>query len=94
MESNKQTSANFSFDIKEFVVRLIKYFVEGFVVSVAAYFFPGKKSAEEVVLIGLVAAATFALLDLFAPSVGATARSGAGFGIGANLVGFPGAMAM
>jgi len=83
--------SNFSFDLKEFIVRLLKYFVEGFVVSIAAYFFPGKKNFEEVVLIGLVAAATFAILDLFAPSIGATARSGAGFGIGANLVGFPGA---
>ena len=39
----------------------------------------------------LVAAATFAVLDLFAPnsSVASAARQGAGFGIGANLVGFP-----
>lgn len=91
----KEDNSTFSFDVREFTVRLIKYFVEGFVVAVAAYAFPGnKKSFEEVVIIGLVAAATFALLDLFAPSVGATVRQGAGFGIGANLVGFPGGAPM
>ena len=35
------------------------------------------------------AAATFALLDMYAPSVGSAARQGTGFGIGANLAGFP-----
>ena len=30
------------------------------------------------------------ILDTYIPSMGVTARSGAGFGIGANLVGFPG----
>jgi hypothetical protein len=33
--------------------------------------------------------AVFAILDIYAPSVGSSARTGAGFGIGANLVGFP-----
>jgi hypothetical protein len=41
-------------------------------------------------MIALVATATFAILDIYAPSVGASARTGAGFGIGAGLVGFPG----
>jgi hypothetical protein len=43
----------------------------------------------EVAMIALVATATFAILDIYAPSVGSSARTGAGFGIGANLVGFP-----
>ncbi len=40
---------------------------------------------------GLVVAgaAVFAVLDLVSPSIGVTARQGAGFGLGANLVGFP-----
>ena len=51
---------------------------------------PGKKkNMDEVVLIGFIAAATFSLLDLFAPSIGISARQGAGMGIGANMVGFP-----
>lgn len=37
-----------------------------------------------------MAAATFSVLDIFIPSVGASARNGAGLGIGFNLVRFPG----
>jgi hypothetical protein len=40
-------------------------------------------------MIALVGTATFAILDIYAPSVGSSARTGAGFGIGAGLVGFP-----
>jgi hypothetical protein len=36
-----------------------------------------------VLTIALVAAATFALLDMFAPSIGQSARLGAGLGVGA-----------
>lgn len=81
---------NFSFDATEFLIRLSKYFLEGFVVAIAAFFIPDVKLQwEQIMLIALSAACTFSLLDYFAPSIGATARQGAGFGIGANLVGFP-----
>ena len=77
-------------DAKEVATRMLKYFVEGLVVAVAAWVMPGKKSDPvDVLCLGLVAAATFSLLDLFAPSVAVSARSGAGMGVGANLVGFP-----
>ena len=46
-------------------------------------------NVEEIVIIGLMAAATFSVLDVFVPSIAGSARGGAGFGIGANLVGFP-----
>jgi hypothetical protein len=81
-----------SFDATEFIVRLSKYLMEGIVVAIAAYFFPSagaKLSWDVILLISLTASSSFALLDFFAPSIGATARQGAGFGIGANLVGFP-----
>jgi hypothetical protein len=35
-------------------------------------------------------ALTFAVLDIFSPSIGSSARLGSGFGIGANVVGFAG----
>jgi hypothetical protein len=41
-------------------------------------------------LLALTAAATFAILDTYIPSMGVSSRTGAGFGIGANLVRFPG----
>jgi hypothetical protein len=34
-----------------------------------------------------MAAATFSVLDVFIPAMGSSARGGAGFGLGANLIG-------
>lgn len=80
------------FDMVEVMIRMFKYLLEGLVVSTAAYMFPGKKKdMNEIVLLGFVAAATFSLLDLFAPSIGISARNGAGLGLGASMVGFPAA---
>jgi len=77
-------------DMGDLVTRLVKYVLEGLAVAVAAFVLPGKTlKFGEVAMIALVATATFAILDIYAPSVGSSARTGAGFGIGANLVGFP-----
>lgn len=77
-------------DGREVLVRIFKYLFEGIIVAFAAFFIPGKQmKVPEVLVIGIVAAATFSMLDLFAPSVGASVRQGAGFGVGANLVSFP-----
>jgi hypothetical protein len=82
------------FDFSELVKRAIKYIVEGIMVAIAAYVIPKKTlNVEEVVIIALMAAATFSVLDVFVPSMATSARGGAGFGIGANLVGFPGGLA-
>jgi hypothetical protein len=79
------------FSVGEFVNRALKYLLEGLAVAIAAIYIPKKSLAlEEVATLALVAAAVFALLDVLAPAVGVTARQGAGFGLGANLVGFPG----
>jgi ABC-type Co2+ transport system permease subunit len=78
-------------NVGELVKRIIKYLVEGLMVAIAAYAIPKRSlNIEEIVLIALTAAATFSILDTYVPSMGVTARSGAGFGIGANLVHFPG----
>jgi ABC-type Co2+ transport system permease subunit len=70
--------------------RVVKYLVEGLFVALAAVFIPKRSlPVEEILSLGLVAAAVFAILDVVSPSIGATARQGAGFGLGANLVGFP-----
>jgi hypothetical protein len=50
---------------------------------------PKKPNFGEILTIGTAAFATFAVLDTFTPSMAVTARQGAGFGLGANLVGFP-----
>jgi ABC-type Co2+ transport system permease subunit len=78
-------------NVGELVKRVIKYLVEGLMVAIAAYAIPKRSlNIEEIVLIALTAAATFSILDTYVPSMGASARGGAGFGIGANLVKFPG----
>ena len=77
-------------DLNELVKRAVKYLVEGIMVAIAAYAIPKKSlKLDEVALIALTAAATFSILDTYVPSMASSARSGAGFGIGANLVGFP-----
>ena len=75
-------------DLKELLKRVVKYLIEGLMVALAAYAIPKRSlNLDEVSLIALTAAATFSILDTYVPSMGAEARSGAGFGIGANLVG-------
>jgi hypothetical protein len=81
-------ASNINFDGRELLMRIFKYLFEGLIVAVAAYLIPGKKlGVEEILTIGVVAAATFSVLDLFAPSIGSSVRTGAGLGIGVNLVG-------
>ena len=78
-------------DINEMVKRIIKYLVEGFMVAIACYAIPKRSlNIEEILLIALTAAAVFSILETYVPAMGVSARSGAGFGIGANLVRFPG----
>ena len=75
-------------DIYEFVKRLIKYIVLGLVIAIVATIAPRKPlSLEEITFIALSAAASFAILDVFAPSIGKAARQGAGLGIGAGVIG-------
>ena len=77
-------------DLGELVRRVVKYVVEGLMVAIAAYAIPKRSlHLDEVMLIALTAAATFSILDTYVPSMSVAARSGAGFGIGGNLVGFP-----
>jgi hypothetical protein len=89
MKSDSEYS--YTFDFKEILIRALKYLLEGFVVCLAVFLMPGgaKMPTNEVFLLGVIAAVTFSILDLFAPSIGISMRQGAGFGMGANMVGFP-----
>lgn len=87
MASNKLTGL---IDWGELARRALKYLIEGLMVAIAAYAIPKRSlNIDEIVLLALTAAATFSILDTYVPSMAVTARSGAGFGIGANMVGFP-----
>jgi hypothetical protein len=77
-------------DVNDLLTRVLKYVIEGAAVALALVFIPRKGlPMDEILTITIAAAAVFAVLDIFTPSIGVTARQGAGFGIGANLVGFP-----
>jgi len=79
-----------NYGFAEIVNRVIKYLIEGLVIAAAAIFIPKKAlPMDEVATLAVLAAVVFAILDAVSPSVGVTARQGAGFGIGANIVGFP-----
>jgi ABC-type Co2+ transport system permease subunit len=79
------------FNTSELIKRIIKYLIEGLMVAIAAFAIPKRSlNLEEIALIALTAAATFAILDTYIPAMGVSARSGAGLGIGLNLVQFPG----
>jgi len=68
------------------VQSLMKYLLEGLAVAAAAYYIPQRSAnLKEIAMIALTAAAVFAVLDQFAPSVSDGARQGAGFGIGMNI---------
>ncbi len=80
-------------DAQEIIKRIIKYLVEGLMVAIAAFAIPKVSlKLDEIGLIALTAAATFSILDTYVPSLATSARTGAGFGIGANLVSFPGGL--
>jgi len=79
-----------SFDLQESLQRIMKYIIEGLVVGLVAYLLPSKSLArEELVLLAVTAASIFALLDVMAPAISSTVRSGVGYGIGFQLAGFP-----
>jgi hypothetical protein len=77
-------------DMGDVLRRALKYIIEGIMVALAAFAIPNKRlNMSEILMIALTAAATFSILDTYVPSLAMGARSGAGFGIGANLVDFP-----
>lgn len=73
----------------QLVGNLLKYFLEGLAVALAAFYIPKRDmDMREVGMIAVTAGLTFLILDMFAPSVGTGARLGTGFGIGSNTAGF------
>jgi threonine/homoserine efflux transporter RhtA len=74
------------FDLAEFIKRIVKYLVLGLIVAVISYIIPKKSlNIEEIAVVALSSASTFAILDTFLPSVSASAKQGLGFVVGANL---------
>ena len=80
-------------DSRELCKRVVKYVLEGLIVAIAAIILPKNKfDFEAVIALALFAASTFAIIDTMMPSLSHPVNMGVGFGIGANLVNFPGGM--
>ncbi len=73
-------------DFSEILSRVLKYFFEGIAVGLACYF-TAKLSMDEIIIIAITAAVTFAILDMYTPQISNAARLGAGFGIGSQFTG-------
>lgn len=81
----------FYLDKSEIIRRILKYLIEGFIIALAAFAIPKRSlNIEEILILSLTAACTFSILDTYMPSIVSSAKAGVGFGIGANLVHFPG----
>jgi ABC-type Co2+ transport system permease subunit len=75
-------------DFSELVKRIFKYLILGIVIALVAIVIPKQRlRLEEVIILALMAAATFSILDVFAPSIAESTRNGLGMGLGVNLMG-------
>ena len=63
-------SSVMAIDFMEVLKRFFKYVCEGLMVAIAAFVFPRKKmKPDEILMIAAVASATFAILDMYAPTI-------------------------
>ncbi len=62
-----------NFELSEVIRRALKYLIVGIAVALAANYIPQgtKLKFEEITMIAVTAAATFAILDMYTPSVSA-----------------------
>lgn len=78
---------NLNIDVKEIIKRVIKYLLESTAIAIAARYIPQHKlNMREIIMIAITGAVVFALLDMFSPTVSSATRTGAGLGIGLNLI--------
>lgn len=75
-------------DVMTYIQKVIKYLIEGCIIALIVFIIK-HPSFDNLLIIGTGAAAIFSILDTYMPSMGSIARTGAGFGIGASMVGFP-----
>ena len=73
-------------DFVKFAAHLVKYLFEG---GIVAALIPGKFVMHDRVVTALIISAVFVVTDMYFPALSVSIRTGAGFGIGANLAGFP-----
>ena len=78
-----------SFNSRELCKRVVKYVLMGLVIAICTLVLPKNKiDFEAVIALGLVSACVFAIVDTFVPTMSYPVQLGAGFGLGASMVGF------
>lgn len=77
----------YEIDWQEVIRRALKYLFEGLAVGLAAFWLQRGAKMDYVLMVAITASSTFALLDLYAPTVGGAARLGSGLSIGGYLTG-------
>ena len=76
-----------SLDTRTLCKMVVKYITLGLVIAIVCLVLPKQKlNVEEILSLALVSGATFAILDLFAPTLSGPAQLGAGLGIGYGMV--------
>ena len=76
-----------SLDTRTLCKMVVKYITLGLVIAIVCLVLPKQKlEVQAIISLSLVAAATFAILDLFAPTLSGPAQLGAGLGIGYGMV--------
>lgn len=74
-------------DWAEVMRRALKYLFEGLAVALAAIYLIKGAKLEEAIMVAILSSSVLAILDLYTPSVGASARLGAGLQIGSTMLG-------
>ena len=76
-----------SFNSRELCKKVIKYILQGAIVGICVLLLnKNKPDFEAVVALSLITSATYAIIELFAPSLTFPLNLGVGFGIGNSLV--------
>lgn len=72
--------------LKGVASKALKFMIEGMAVALAAYYIPKRKmQMGEIIAVAISAAAVFAVIDILAPQMSSSLRTGMGLGVGLML---------
>ena len=65
-----QNNEDVKFDMTDIIKKTFKYFIYGFIIGIACKYIPNNKlSNREIIMISIVASVSFAILDIYTPSI-------------------------
>jgi len=71
----------------EIIKRSFKYFIEWFAIALALKFIPSQQlNIKDILMVSIVGAVVFAILDMYSPSVSEAARKSVGIAIGVKTL--------